>query len=217
MRHLSPQALVLSAVLLGCSAVLPGCEPPVPALNPLYLPGDVIADSSLVGEWDDDELYRIEFVGERRLRIQMRDYDGAETSVTFSAFALELGGARFIDLFTDPAAGTKTLFSPVHFFFRYRTTPDSLFLSWVKWEDWSRRLAAVGEAMAVIECSMPEPAILPEGVDDPEGDCLNRILPHVTESLQWHVLSLMADTTVVWETEDLVRVVPGPETSGGAD
>lgn len=209
MRHLSRWVLGLSAILLGCDA-------PDGALNPLYLPGDVIADSSLVGEWHQDpDRYRIELVGERRLRIYVEDENDRFTA---SAFALELGGARFIDIFTDPTAGEVTPFLPVHVFFRYRTTPDSIVLSYVSEEDWLNRLADVGETMVVIQDRPPpELSVMPEGATDPESDAgtVQRILPQVTESLQRHVLWFLADTTVVWHKEVLRRVPSGTESSGG--
>lgn len=101
--------------ILSCLLVYTGC---VPSLNPLYENGDLIFDSSLIGNWvekGNGETWDLSYCNEK-LEYSLTHIDTNGKKGTFSARLVRVEGKTFLDIVPVDPGFTQGDFYQGHFF-----------------------------------------------------------------------------------------------------
>lgn len=139
--------IVLLAGLLGAFAVLPACW--VSSIQPLYDQEHLVYDAALVGRWQpepddcilaiegdvDHKTYTLHYVPPADNKKDVCKDNLAslpvdfELSGPFAGHLVQLGSARFLDVFPDAFSGSDLGWIPSHTIFKVSVDPKKLSLT----------------------------------------------------------------------------------------
>ena len=188
----------IATAVIGLSLLWTGCWQK--SVHPFYQDDDIVFEKRLIGTWmeqkekEDDDPQSWSFSEGRENSYQL-DIKGGDTTMEFDAHLFELGGFRFLDLYSQRRAVSEI---PAHHLFRIGKIGSALelqvlSLDWIK--EWSTEHP---EGIAHVQAPDSEK---PEDPDKGEV-----ILTAGTKALQRFVLAHLDDEGFFDENGELIRV-----------